>query len=73
MSKLTQDEHAILYLESAMNCYRQHPNIKEAEVNKLVQVELHSMNLRQAKELVTKVKQEFQLFYNLDQIIIKDE
>ncbi|MEL6494106.1 MAG: hypothetical protein AAFQ41_03155 [Cyanobacteria bacterium J06623_7] len=73
LTRLTPDEHAILYFESASNVYRQHKNIKPKEVDKLVQVEMHSMNLAEARELITKIKMGLQTKYHGDALMIRNE
>ena len=73
MDKLTREEHAILYFESSSNVYRRHPDIKPREVDKLVQIEMHSMNLTEARELVTKLLMGLQTKYHGDALMIKNE
>ena len=73
LSRLTPEEHAILYFESASNVYRRHKNIKPKEVDKLIQVEMHSMNLTEARELLTALLLGLQTKYHGDALMIRDE
>ena len=71
--RLTPTEHAILYFESSSNVYRQHGNIKLEEVDRLVQIEIHSMNLSEARELVSKLLLGLQTKYYGDALMVRDE
>ena len=72
-NKLTPTEHAILYFESTGNVYRRHPNIKPKELDRLVRIEMHSMNLTEARELISKFLLSLQPIYHGDALMIKDE
>ncbi|MEM6613265.1 MAG: hypothetical protein AAF652_13615 [Cyanobacteria bacterium P01_C01_bin.72] len=72
-TKLTPEEHALLYFEAASNICRLHGDIPPGEVDKLVQVEMHSMNLTEAMELLTRIKMELKTRYYGDCLMITDE